>query len=85
MRALLLLTVTIAAPVLAKRDPEFGSTVLIDERMQIVDLHPHHAGRIMEGASGHRSSEAILRYEEGRLKPLLKTNARPMSAARRCG
>ena len=65
-----------AVPALAGSDPEFGATVRNNRDAQIINPNPNYAGLPPPSGNGKRSADAMIRYETGHLKPLLKTNGK---------
>jgi len=66
----------VAVPALAGPDPELGATVNNNRDVQIVNPNPNYAGIPAPGSNGRRSTDAMIRYETGQLKPLIKTNGK---------
>ena len=64
------------APVLAGPERDLGASVRADIAAEVVDMNPDYRDRPVTGTSGRRSADAIIRYQTGRLKPLLKTNGK---------
>ncbi len=60
----------------AEPDPELGASVRSNIATQIADPHPRFEGALIEGGDGQRSTDALIRYRAGKLKPLLKTNGK---------
>ena len=60
----------------ADPDPDLGASVRVNVATQVIHRHPDYSGRPLPGTSGRRSADAIIRYQTGKLKPLLKTNGK---------
>ncbi len=48
-----------------------------DVSAQVIDMNPDYSGRPIAGTSGRRAADAMIRYQTGKLKPLLRTNGKP--------
>lgn len=66
----------VATVAMAGPEPELGATVRNNRDAQIVNPNPNYAGIPAPGSNGRRSTDAMIRYETGRLKPLLRTNGK---------
>ncbi|MBV8972729.1 MAG: hypothetical protein JO290_10605 [Sphingomonadaceae bacterium] len=73
-RFLLLAVLLLPAAAYAGPDPDLGSTVRADIAAQVIHHHPDYTGLPLPGTSGQRAADAAIRYQTGKLKPLLKTN-----------
>lgn len=69
----MLLTVTAAS---AGPERDLGASVRANIAAQAVDLNPDYSNSPASGTSGRRAVDSIIRYQTGRLKPLLKTNGK---------
>jgi len=65
----------VASAAYAGPDPDLGSSVRANVAAQVIDMHPDYAGRSAV-TSGRRASDAVIRYQTGKLKPLLRTNGK---------
>ncbi len=72
----LLVLLLAAATARAGPDPELGSTVHANVAVQTINRDPDYTGIPLPGTSGRRAADAAIRYQTGKLKPLLKTNGR---------
>ena len=66
----------IGTPASAGPDPMLGASVNTNVAAQVVDPHPDYRGRPFAGTSGRRMADAMIRYQTGKLKPLIKTNGK---------
>jgi len=71
-----ILTGLAATAAVAGPDPDLGATVRGNVASQAIDIDPHYAGIPAEGSNGRRAADALIRYETGKLKPLLRTNGK---------
>lgn len=79
IRYMCLVTVALAGlagPVHAGPDRNLGASVLANIVTQAVDMDPDYRGRPLVGTSGRRAADAMIRYQTGKLKPLLRTNGK---------
>ena len=74
--ALCLVCFALAGTASANPDRHLGDTVRANIAAQTIDMSPDYAGRPVPGASGRRAADAMIRYQTGKLKPLLKTNGK---------
>ena len=65
-----------AVPALAGPEAELGATVIHNRLIQTINPDPNYDGLPQPTSNGRRSSDAMIRYETGHLKPLLKTNGK---------
>lgn len=77
MRAIVIATALAATAAAAAAGPErdLGAAVRANTAAQAVDLNPDY-GNSPAGTSGRRATDAMIRYQTGRLKPLLKINGK---------
>ena len=57
-------------------DAALGDTVRNNIDVQTIYPNPNYAGIPLPGSNGRRTSDAMIRYETGKLKPLLRTNGK---------
>lgn len=76
MKRIAVVALALAAPALAGPDRDLGATVNANIARQTIDPDPHYAGTRGPGADGRRTADALIRYETGRLKPLVRTNGK---------
>lgn len=65
-----------AAPAFAGQDAVLGTSVQANIVAMTVDLTPEYAGVKMEGTTGILAADAISRYRNGQVKPLLPLSGR---------
>lgn len=65
-----------ATAAVAEPERDLGASVRANIAAQVVDLNPDYSNRPAAGTSGRRAADAMIRYQTGRLKPLLKTNGK---------
>ena len=64
------------AAVAAGPEADLGATVRHNMAVQVIDMHPDYTGRPTPGTSGRRAADGMIRYQTGKLKPLLRTNGK---------
>lgn len=69
-------TAAAAEPWQQHQEAELGASVTANIASQTIDMDPHYAGVPAPGSNGRRSADALVRYETGKLKPLIKTNGK---------
>ena len=57
-------------------DRNLGVTVRANIAAQVIDPDPDYSNMPLPGTSGRRAADAMIRYQTGKLKPLLKTNGK---------
>lgn len=57
-------------------DPDLGASVRANVAAQVINMNPDYSDQPPPVASGRRTSDAMIRYQTGKLKHLLKTNGR---------
>ena len=67
---------TVASGAHAGPDRDLGSSVHNNIAAQAIDPAPDYTGQPFPGTSGRRAADAVIRYQTGKLKPLLKTNGK---------
>ena len=75
MKLIVFAVALIGAPALAVSDRNLGAAVKADVAVQVINPNPDY-GDALPGASGRRMVDATIRYQTGKLKPLLKTNGK---------
>ncbi len=75
---LILAAAALAAATSADAGPDrgLGATVRANIAAQAVNLDPDYANSPVTGTSGRRAADAMIRYQTGQLKPLLKINGK---------
>ena len=79
--AIALIGCVVAVPASAEawaqhREAEIGGAVNNNVEAQTIDMNPHYAGVPAPGSNGRRSADALIRYETGKIKPLIRTNGK---------
>lgn len=67
---------TLSAPAAASEPKDFGCSVRQNVETQVVDMDPQYAGELMEGGVGQRSSAAVRRYMNDKIRPLIRSDLR---------
>ncbi len=76
IRSLGLALLLAASAASAGPERNLGATVRADIAAQVIDPNPDYSGMPLPGTSGQRAADSMIRYQTGKLKPLLKTNGK---------
>ena len=57
-------------------DPDLGAAINHNVDVQLVNPNPNYVGIPAAGSNGRRATDAMIRYNTGQLKPLIKTSGK---------